>query len=205
MDYLPQGITGVMLPVYIQDLSSPVGGGITGLTPNSIGMSGYYYRDTANSLVSFPFVSGVLGTYIASGIVPVDNLLAPGDYVICPPNAAFASGAKFVTINVYGANNMLPVKMKFFLGDAPLTYLAPGAITRNTYSSLNELTNAPSFPANPSDILIWLAMRAANQSVTTSNPSGSGGQDIVYNSSSVPVGSAVFTDSGASFTRNRYI
>jgi hypothetical protein len=205
MDYMPRNSQGVLIPVYVQDMSSQVGAGLTGLTPNSAGLTCYYHRDIDPSPTIIPIANLTVGSYTASGLAAISNSIAPGDYQLGAPNVCWASSGLFTTITLYGAANMLPVKMKFLLTDAAVGYVANSGITRNSYSTVAEINVSPTFPANPSDMVSWLFQRSSQKTVTVSNPDGSGGADVLYRfDGTTTIASGVYSDNGNSFTRNRY-
>ncbi len=203
MDFILKG-TSAMLPVYIQDISSVNAGGLTGLTATTANLKAYYHRDTAVAPVNVPLRAANVGVYLASGFVPVENNVAPGDYQFHAPTGMNGPGANYVTLTIYGADNMLPVKAKYFLVDALPGFVASGALSRSSFQPNPEVSIVPAFPANPMDVLNWMGGRSIQRTDTTVNPTGSGGQDIIYNQAGTPVGSSVYTDNGVVFTRNKY-
>jgi len=205
MDYIPASSTSVILPVYIQDLTSNIGEGLTGLTPASTNLVCYYQHNNDGGPTQVLLNNMTVGTYTASGFVACSNTQVPGDYQLCLPDAAWIpSGALYVTITLRGANNMLPVKQKFQFTNAPFGFVPNNGINRNSFVNVPELTSAPTWPINPYDIYSWMMMRALNRTDTTVNVSGSGGMDIIFNSSLNAIASGLYTDTGVVFTRSGY-
>jgi len=101
------GLTSVSLGVFIADTSSATGGGLSGVTNSSSGLVLEYRRAGQSTWTSVTPVSKTLGTYTSGGIV-ADGSLA-GAYEVDFPDAAFASGARFVLCRIRGVTNMLPV------------------------------------------------------------------------------------------------
>ena len=101
------GLTSVSLGVFIADTSSTTGGGLSGVTSGSSGLVLEYRRAGQSTWTSVTPVSKTLGTYTSGGIV-ADGSLA-GAYEVDFPDAAFASGARFVLCRIRGVANMLPV------------------------------------------------------------------------------------------------
>ena len=101
------GLTSVSLGVFIADTSSTTGGGLSGVTNSSSGLVLEYRRAGQSTWTSVTPVSKTLGTYTSGGIV-ADGSLA-GAYEVDFPDAAFASGARFVLCRIRGVTNMLPV------------------------------------------------------------------------------------------------
>lgn len=103
---LTAGLTSATLPIFIQDSSSTTGGGLGGLTHTTPGLVAEYRRQGQTSWTAISLVAGSLGTFTSGGIV-ADGSLA-GAYEFDPPDAALASGARWVAIRLRGAANMLP-------------------------------------------------------------------------------------------------
>lgn len=205
MDYIPRNSTSILLPLYFQDMSSPIGAGLTGIVPTSTNFLAYFQRDIDASPTNIPLATLTMPTYTASGIIAASNTNAPGDYWFGAPNTMWANSGNFTTLTFYGANNLLPLKMKFMMTDANVGYMANSGINKNSYTTMTELGSVPVWPLNPVDAWNWLAARATNQTITTSTVSGSGGADIVYKQDgTTTIGSGVFNDNGSSFTRNKY-
>lgn len=191
--------TNKIIPVFIQDTSNPYGAGLTGVVPSSSGLICFYKRNTDTSLTQFSLVSGVLGSYIASGIAPLSNSIAPGDYELCLPNACFATGADFVTATLYGVRNMLPVKIDIQLVDAPIGYVATSGIAPTSFQSISEPTSAPSFPCTPIDMTAFMFARSKHINKTDAQA------DFVYRSDGTTVlASGAVSDNGTTFTRGVY-
>lgn len=109
------GVTSKMVTVFVQDSSSTVGAGLTGLVYNTSSLTAYYYREGAGSAVAISLATMTLGTWATGGFVVVDGTHMPGVYSIGIPNAALASGAKSVVILLKGAANMAPVLLEIEL------------------------------------------------------------------------------------------
>lgn len=110
---LTGGQTSVSLPIFIQDTSSTTGGGLSGVTHTSSGLVIEYRRRGQSTWTTSTPVFKTLGSFIAWGIV-ADGALA-GAYELDLPDAAFASGARWVVIRVRGVTNMLPVLIEIEL------------------------------------------------------------------------------------------
>ncbi len=109
------GITSFSVPIYVQDTSSTTGGGLAGLTESTPGLVAEYRRRGQSSWTSFAIVSTgkTLGTYVSGGLV-ADGSLA-GAYELDIPNAAVATGARWVHVRLRGAANMFPVLIEIHL------------------------------------------------------------------------------------------
>lgn len=174
------GETSVSLPIFVRDTTSTTGGGLSGVTTASSGLIIEYRRQgqstwTQATPAQLSAASGkVLGTFTAWGIV-ADGSLA-GAYELDLPDAAYASGAEFVTIRVRGVANMLPVliileldavnyqdAIAFGLGNlnAPVasrmaTYTQPSGFLTTTFpstvASQDSVNAIPTTPLLSSDV-----------------------------------------------------
>lgn len=106
------GTTSHILQVFIQDSSSVVGTGLTGLVFNSASLTAYYHRNTDTTATAITLVTMTVGTFTSSGFKEIDATNMPGWYQFCPPNAAYASGASSVGFHLKGATNMAPLPIE---------------------------------------------------------------------------------------------
>ena len=171
---LKAGSTSVMLPFRAWDTSSTTGGGLSGLVYNTASLVAKYRRKGDASWTTITLASATAGTYTSSGFA-VPSSGPSNSYEIHPPNAAFATGAEWVEIEIYGAANLEPVSFEIELDavdyqDAAafgLSRLDAAVSTRASQTSLDTLDdyvdtevaaikaktdNLPSDPADASDI-----------------------------------------------------
>ncbi len=106
------GSTSNILQIFLQDTSSSVGAGLTGVSFGASGIKAFYHRDTDTTATSISLVTMTLGTYTSGGFAVIDGTNMPGWYQFCPPNAALASGAANVGFHLKGVANMadLPIE-----------------------------------------------------------------------------------------------
>lgn len=185
---ITKGSQSVILPIYIQDLSSAIGVGLTGVTPSTSGIKAYWKKNTDATPTAFNLAVGTVGTYVASGLVAVSNANAPGDYELCLPNAAFSDGTDnanvFLTATLYNIPNALPVKLDIQL--------------KNT-ESISEPSIIPNFPCTVSDMISFMFQRAHNKSTCTDSDT------TVYKSDDTTVlGTATLADDGSTLVRSQY-
>lgn len=110
-DYeLVVGSSSQRIPVTLNDSSSTTGGGLTGLAFNTASLVCYYWReDEANAnATAVTLATATRGTWATGGFVEKDATNMPGEYEFSIPNAALASGAKWVKIKFKGAANLAP-------------------------------------------------------------------------------------------------
>lgn len=106
------GATSEIWQIFIRDSSSTTGGGLTGLTNASSGLTAYYHRDTDTTATAISLVSMTVGSFTSSGFKEIDATNMPGWYQFCPPNAALASGAKSCGFHLKGVTNMAPLPIE---------------------------------------------------------------------------------------------
>lgn len=132
------GQTSVSMPVFIQDTSSTTGGGLSGVTSSSSGLVLEYRRRGQASWTSVTPVSKTLGTYTSGGIVADGSL--SGAYEVDFPDAAFASGARWVVCRIRGVANMLPVLIEVELDAVDYQTDAFGALKPTTAGRTLDVT-----------------------------------------------------------------
>ncbi len=113
---LQKGTTSKMVEIFVQDSSSTVGAGLTGLVHNTAGLTAYYYLNDAASATQITLATMTLGTYTSGGFIVVDATNMPGLYSLGLPNAAL-TGADSVVVYLQGASNMAPVVLEIELVD----------------------------------------------------------------------------------------
>lgn len=111
IDYIiTAGATSRRIGVWLADSSSTTGAGLTGLTNASAGLTAYYWRESDGNVAgtAITLAAGTLGTYSSGGFVAKDGTNLPGLYELGVPDAALATGAKWVKIMLKGATNLAP-------------------------------------------------------------------------------------------------
>ena len=108
------GTTSLMLPIFIQDTTSPVGAGLGSLVYNSSGLAARYRRQGSSAWTSITLATATVGTFTSGGFKE-DTGGTTGSYEVGVPDAAVASGAAWVIVEYYGVTNMLPVRIEFEL------------------------------------------------------------------------------------------
>lgn len=112
-----KGATSRIEYIWVQDSSSAVGAGRTGLAWDSAGLSAYYVRPGGSATVIALATQTVTGAYTAGGFVEISNANMPGLYRFDPPDACWATGVDKVLIELKGATNMVPVPLEYQLVD----------------------------------------------------------------------------------------
>lgn len=141
---LVKGTTSYLARIFIQDSSSLVGAGLTGLTSGSAGLVCYRARDDDGNAggTAIALSAGTRGTWSSGGFVEKDATNLPGVYEIGIPNAALATGSKSALIGLKGATNMAPAVLEFELtGNDNQDAVGGGMskITALTYTVANQV------------------------------------------------------------------
>jgi hypothetical protein len=109
--------TSVLCRIFIQDSSSTVGAGLTGLTSGSAGLVCYRARDDDGNAAGTQITlsGGTRGTWRSGGFVEKDATNMKGVYEFGIPNAALGTGSRSVQIVFSGATNMVPCVLEIAL------------------------------------------------------------------------------------------
>ena len=107
------GTTSFSMTVIAYDNTSTNGAGLSGITHTSSGLVFEYRRAGQSTWTSVTPVSKTLGTYTSGGIVA--NGSRAGRYEIDIPDAAIASGVRFVEVCLRGVANMHPIDIEIEL------------------------------------------------------------------------------------------
>lgn len=111
------GTTSQSLGVFIQDSSSTVGAGLTGLVFNSGSLTAYYVFPGGNSnAITLATLAAANSSWATGGFKEIDSTNMKGWYRFDIPNAAIASGnGRSVCVHFQGATNMAPLPLEIEL------------------------------------------------------------------------------------------
>lgn len=102
------GATDQTIDVFIQDSSSSVGAGLTGLVHNTASLVCYYRKGATGTPTALSLVTQTVGgAHADGGFVAVDGTNCPGQYRLDLSDTIVAT-AGMVTIYLRGATNMAP-------------------------------------------------------------------------------------------------
>jgi len=109
---IKKGTTSKLVEIFISDSSSTTGAGLAGVLYSDI--TAYYYRSGAASATAITLATMTLGTWVSGGFIELDATNMPGRYQLGVPDAALATGADQVGIDLKGATNMayLPLEIQ---------------------------------------------------------------------------------------------
>ncbi len=140
-----KGTTSKIQEVFIQDSSSTIGAGLTGVAFGDITVY-YTLNGAAGAATVHTPATMTIGTWASGGFIEKDATNLPGVYQLGVFDAAL-TGADSVLIMLKGATNMAPVVLEIQLVDYD-PYAALATPTNITAGTIANLTNLPSIPAN---------------------------------------------------------
>lgn len=116
---IKKGTTSKRIAIFIQNSSVTTGAGLTGLVFNSAGLTWYYWRENEGNVAAtaVTLATATRGTYASGGFIEKDATNLPGFYEIGIPDAALATGADWVVMQIKGATNMAPLTLEIQLVD----------------------------------------------------------------------------------------
>ena len=124
---LAKGATDVTVNVFIQDASSEIGAGLTGLTFESASLTAYYVREkTAATEITLATLAAVDSAYSDGGFKEIDATNMPGMYRLDLPDAVCAVSSNSAAVMLKGASNMAPLTLEIQLTDFNLNDDTPG-------------------------------------------------------------------------------
>lgn len=116
MKMLKKGVTSQSIDIWVEDSSSGVGAGLTGLVFNSAGLVAYYHRPgSASVAITLVTLAAITTAWASGGFKEVDATNMPGWYRLDVPDAVIASGVDRCYIGLKGATNMKPVPIEIML------------------------------------------------------------------------------------------
>lgn len=139
--------------VLIQDSSSSVGAGLTGLAFNTASLVAYYVRPLGNATSITLATQTVTGAWSSGGFVEVSSANMPGLYRFDIPDAIFASGVDKAIVMLKGATNMAPVTLEYELTGADLQD-ATGLGLSRIDAAITTRQATVTFPTNFSSLSI---------------------------------------------------
>lgn len=116
---LRAGATSKTVYLFINDSSSTVGAGLTGLAYNTASLVASYVRPLGSRVAITLATQTVTGAFSSGGFVEVDATNMPGLYRLDLPDAAIASGVDSVVVMLKGATNMAPAVLEIQLANSP--------------------------------------------------------------------------------------
>jgi hypothetical protein len=134
MFFVTAGETDQTIDVFLQDSSSSTGGGLTGLTHASSGLTCYYRRGATGTVTQLTLASQTVGgAHTDGGFVELDSTNAPGTYRL-DLSDAMVSTEGTLTIYLHGATNLLQTPIRVHVASATRGYAGtalPDAVADN--------------------------------------------------------------------------
>ena len=143
---ITKGATSIILPISIFDSSSTTGAKLAGLVYNTASLTAYYNRSgAAGAAVAITLATATKGTWATGGFIAIDGTNMPGDYELHIPDAALATGANTVLVQLKGATNMVPKNILIELTSVDMQDAQRGGMTALPASgtlAVNPILNA---------------------------------------------------------------
>jgi hypothetical protein len=114
--FVQVGSTSKRMVIFVQNATSTVGAGLTGLTHASSGLEWWWYSETSGTDTQVTLAGQTLGTWTSGGFVQVDATNLPGFYELGIPNVLLTGTTPtWVTMQLAGAVSMVPVNIEIEL------------------------------------------------------------------------------------------
>lgn len=131
MDKFVKGSTSQTVEIFIQDNGETNGAGLAGLVYNSSGLTAYYVRTRGTATaITLATLAAANSAWSSGGFKEIHATNVPGLYRLDVPDAAFASGADFVDIMLFGHADMAPVLKRVQLTGVDLNNAASLGLSR---------------------------------------------------------------------------
>lgn len=156
-----KGDTSRIEYVWIQDSSSTVGAGRTGLVFNTASLVASSVRMQGARTAITLATQTVTGAFSSGGFVEIDATEMPGLYRLDVPDAVFATGADKAVVMLKGATNMAPVVLEYQLVDVDLedtVRMGLTALPTGTPAALNGLPTVNASNEVKADVVKWLGV-----------------------------------------------
>lgn len=122
MFFVTAGATDQTIDIFLQDSSSATGGGLTGLTNASSGLTCYFRKGATGTVTQLTLASQTVGgAHTDGGFVELDSTNAPGTYRL-DLSDAMVSAEGTLTIYLHGATNLLQTPIRVYVASATRGY-----------------------------------------------------------------------------------
>jgi hypothetical protein len=122
MFFVTAGATDQTIDIFLQDSSSSTGGGLTGLTHASSGLTCYFRKGATGTVTQLTLASQTVGgAHTDGGFVELDSTNAPGTYRL-DLSDAMVSTEGTLTIYLHGATNLLQTPIRVHVASATRGY-----------------------------------------------------------------------------------
>ena len=122
-EYVYAGLTSQTIDIFIQDSSSTVGAGLSGLLFNTAGLVASYRKGATGARVAITLATQTVGgAWASGGFAEIDATNMKGVYRLDLVNASVDTEG-FMTLYLYGATNMLPLALRIDCRPLPVNVL----------------------------------------------------------------------------------
>lgn len=190
------GATDQSIDVFIQDSSSTVGEGLTGLVYNSGSLTCYYRRGHTGTptALTLATLAAITTAHADGGFKEADATNCKGLYRLDLSDAIVAAGVDFVTIYLRGATNMVPSVTRIKL-EAPV---ALADITDPILTDARaEPSAVPAANASMAEKIDWMFARCLHP---TDENSSTNKQRLYNSAGDTVIAEADVTTSGTTTT-----
>ncbi|HAD58026.1 MAG TPA: hypothetical protein DCG12_02100 [Planctomycetaceae bacterium] len=167
MFFVTAGATNQTIDIFLQDSSSATGGGLTGLTNASSGLTCYFRKGATGTVTQLTLASQTVGgAHTDGGFVELDSTNAPGTYRL-DLSDAMVSAEGTLTIYLHGATNLLQTPIRVHVASATRGYTG----TALPAAAADAAGGLVIFDAGGLDVDTYLGRITGNVALASSLPS----------------------------------
>ena len=163
------GTTSHIEQIVLDDSSSATGAGLTGILYNTASLAAKYKRAGSSSWTTITLATATAGTWTSGGFIESSSG-AGGEYEFHVPDAVIASGVANAVVVLYGATNMVPVRIEYELDAVDYQDATRFGLSALPNAAAGANGGLPTGDANARiDVGSWLGT-AVTLSATTTKP-----------------------------------
>jgi hypothetical protein len=195
------GATSQSILVFIQSTVSTTGGGLTGLTYNTSGLTAYYSfagPSAASTAITLATLATAGAAWSTGGFVQLDSTNMPGWYRFDVPNAVIAgSSGRVVAVHFRGAANMAETPILIELTGWDNQDAVHGGMSALPNAAAAAAGGLPILGTNATAITFTSGLTISNTSGNALTLTSSGGNGTALSASGNGTGSGVLFAGGA--------
>jgi hypothetical protein len=163
------GTTSHIEQIVLDDSSSATGAGLTGILFNTASLAAKYKRAGSSTWTTITLATATAGTWTSGGFIESSSG-AGGEYEFHVPDAVIASGVANAVVVLYGAANMVPVRIEYELDAVDYQDATRFGLSALPNAAAGANGGLPTGDANARvDVGSWLGT-AVTLSATTTKP-----------------------------------
>jgi len=163
------GTTSHIEQIVLDDSSSATGAGLTGILFNTASLAAKYKRAGSSTWTTITLATATAGTWTSGGFIESSSG-AGGEYEFHVPDAVIASGVANAVVVLYGATNMVPVRIEYELDAVDYQDATRFGLSALPNAAAGANGGLPTGDANARiDVGSWLGT-AVTLSATTTKP-----------------------------------